>query len=445
MSHKGRKSMSVRGGSPRHLVEASLIDGPPRPRGGFYPGTIVAGRFRIERLVASGAMGDVWEGAHCELQLRVAVKTLRREVMSNREVVARFSREALLLGRIQSEHVARVLDFTVDRRFGPLLVTEFIDGPSLASILHDRRFTVEEAIDLGVDVVSGLGALHRAHVIHRDVKPANILLRTIGDSGRCAVFVDFGVSCLAGHGEGTDDALTEITTADRAVGTFEYMAPEQIRSSRTVTVAADLYAVGAILYRAVAGHHAFGSMHGFELLRHKLSAAAPALVTGRDDRVARTFEELVARALAQSPADRYELADAMLADLLLLRDTARRARRGASAELMDGTPTVVPDDRAVERAVERPLERAPTSATSVGAARPGWRIRKPLETALLAALGGLALGALVGGFGVRCVSSHGPPSASPAAQFELENCSIELAESRSAVTIVCRKPTLAGK
>jgi serine/threonine-protein kinase len=433
MSHKNRKSMSVRSGSPGPGVETSWPEGSPRSRGELLPGTIVAGRFRIERLVASGAMGEVWEGAHCELQLRVAIKALRKELMSNREIRARFSREAFLLGRIQSEHVARVLDFTADRRFGPLLITEFIEGPSLASLLQGRRVTVEEAIDLGIDVVSGLGALHRAHVIHRDVKPANILLRTLGDCGRCAVFVDFGVSRLASHDEGSDIALTEITTADRAVGTFEYMAPEQIRSSRTVTVSADLYAVGAILYRAVAGHHAFGNASGPDLARHKLSVPAPALVTGRADRVAKSFEALVARALAPS-GDRYELADQMLADLVLLRDAARQAGRSANAA-MDTTALGVPDERA--------LERAPTPE---GVARPESRTRKPLPMARLTILGGLAVGALVGALGTRCVSSHGPASTSHAAPLELEHCSIELTDppSRSSVTIVCRKPLLAG-
>jgi serine/threonine-protein kinase len=293
---------------------------------------------------------------------------------------------------------------------------------------------VEEAIDLGIDVVSGLGALHRARVIHRDVKPANILIRTQGDCGRCAVFVDFGVSRLASHDEGSDDALTEITTADRAVGTFEYMAPEQILCSRTVTGSADLYAVGAILYRAVAGHHAFGNACGPDLARHKLSVAAPALVTGRADRIAKSFEELVARALAQSPEDRYHIANAMLADLLLLRDTARLA--GRSAAPMDTRPIGVPD--------ERTLERAPIVA---GVVRPGSRTRTPLDTARLAVVAGLAVGALVGVLGGRCVSLHGPAPASQAAQFELEHCSIEYTEppSGSAVTIVCRKPALAGK
>jgi serine/threonine-protein kinase len=275
-------------------------------------------------------MGEVWEGAHVELRLRVALKTLRREMLGNNEVLARFSREAFLLGRVQSEHVARVFDFVVDPKLGPVLVTEFVEGPSLATVIESKRMSVEEGIDLAIDVVTGLRELHRAHVVHRDVKPANILLRPIGDGKHRAVFVDFGVSRLLPEGQSGDQLLTEITTCDRALGTMEYMAPEQILSSRDATAAADLYAIGAILYRAVAGHHAFRDTQGIDLLKRKLGEAAPPLDTGRDDRVAKGFEEVVARSLSRAPEDRYEVTDEMLADLLLLRDTARRARSASS-------------------------------------------------------------------------------------------------------------------
>jgi serine/threonine-protein kinase len=292
----------------------------------LLPGAMVAGRYRVDRLLASGAMGEVWQGMHVDLHMRVALKTLRRDMIADHEVVARFSREALLLARLQTEHVVRVLDFVPDRRLGPVLVTEFIDGIPLSVVLASRRFTVEEVIDLAIDLVGGLRELHQAHVIHRDVKPGNVLMKRTCDGGTRAIYIDLGVSRLQPDGEQNEDqVLTEITSADRAVGTFEYMAPEQILSSRNVTEAADLYAVGAILYRAACGRNVFGGAHGVELLQRKLAAPAPQLQTGRSDRVARGFEELVGRALAMGPSNRYELADEMLADLLLLRDAARRA------------------------------------------------------------------------------------------------------------------------
>src|SRR5579859_4717818 len=143
------------------------------------------------------------------------------------------------------------------------------------------------------------------------------------------VFVDLGVSRMVREEEERDDCLTEITRANRSVGTYEYMAPEQVLSCRDVAPSADLYAVGSILYRAVAGQHPFGELHGTELLKRKLSGAAPALVTGRSDRVALAFEALVARALATSPDERYESADEMLIELSHLRDSARRAARAS--------------------------------------------------------------------------------------------------------------------
>jgi serine/threonine-protein kinase len=330
MSQKRRRRISLDPGTSGGRSVTGTPSG-TRPRlQTVFPGATLGGRFLVERLLASGAMGEVWQGLHRELRMRVALKTMRREMAVDHEVVARFSREAYLLSRVQSEHVVRVLDFVEDRRVGPVLVTEFVDGVPLAATLASRRFTVEEAIDLAIDLASGLRALHRAHIIHRDVKPSNVLMRHASEERPRAVFIDLGVSRLIPELEQSDaEALTEITTAERAVGTFEYMAPEQILNCRTVTESADVYAVGAILYRALCGQHVFGSAHGIELLQRKLAVPAPPLDTGRSDRVARGFEEVVARALATAPGNRYELAEEMLADLSLLRDAARRVARGS--------------------------------------------------------------------------------------------------------------------
>jgi serine/threonine-protein kinase len=280
----------------------------------------------MKRKIASGAMGEVWAGDHVHLKLRVALKALLRGSRDDTEVLARFQREAYLLGQIHSDHVARVLDFVTDGKHGPILVMELVEGPSLFDVIQTKRFTVEQAIQLGIDIAKALREIHEANVIHRDVKPANIILAPLRDGRQRAVFVDLGVSRLVPDEEAPDDELlTEITGAMRAVGTIEYMAPEQILGSRSVTATADLYALGAVLYRVVSGHNVFGDVHGADLMRLKLSTEAPPLVTGRTDRVARGFEALVARALSLSVEDRFAVADEVLADLLHLRDMARRA------------------------------------------------------------------------------------------------------------------------
>ena len=135
---------------------------------------------------------------------------------------------------------------------------DLVDGPSLADVLKQKRLSVEEAIDLGADILRGMASLHRANVVHRDLKPGNVILEPRPGGRPKAVIVDFGLGRIMSAGGGEDHDASGITRADMALGTMEYMSPEQILNSRSVTGAADIYALGAMLYRAVAGAHIFG-------------------------------------------------------------------------------------------------------------------------------------------------------------------------------------------
>jgi serine/threonine-protein kinase len=218
-------------------------------------------------------------------------------------MVMRFAREALLLARVESEHVVRVVDYVPRSRHGAIIVMELLDGPTLGEVLRHERLSVELALEVAMDVARGLEAMHARGVVHRDVKPGNIVLHKLPDGTRRAVLVDLGVGRFA-----EDSGEEEITIADRVVGTFEYMAPEQILSSHTVTASVDVYALGAVLYRAVAGAHPYGDRHGLELLRAKLHEPTPRLRTGRLDAAALRFETLVERALAFSAKERFDSA-----------------------------------------------------------------------------------------------------------------------------------------
>ncbi len=288
----------------------------------FAPSVVIAGRYRVGKRIAAGGMGEVWNGEHVGIGMKVALKRLLPAVADSPEIVARFKREAQLIGRVHSAHVARVVDFLEDPTYGLVLVMEFIDGERLTDRMAKGRLSVEETIDLGVDITSALADLHRANIVHRDLKPGNILLQTLRDGGRRAVIVDFGVSRLVGE-DAEESDLTNITEADTAVGTLEYMAPEQVLSAQSVTPASDIYAVGAILYRAVAGHHVFPSLRGSDLAKAKLAIDPPALVTGREAPVARGLEAVVARSLRRRMGERFQRADDMRAELSVLRDVAR--------------------------------------------------------------------------------------------------------------------------
>ena len=303
------------------------------------PGDLIADRFRVERLVGAGGMGEVWAGEQTALGVRVALKTLLPATACDPQIVARFKREAYLLGRIRSDYVARVVDFITDPHVGLVLVMEFVEGEPLSVALADRRLGVEETLDLGIDLARGLCDLHQSHVVHRDLKPENIILRPQAGGLRRAMIVDFGVGRTFRADEPAEDEeeITGITHADMAVGTIAYMAPEQLLNSRGATGAADIYALGAILYRAAAGKHVFDPLEDLEYAKQKLASPPTRLDLPRFDRAATGLQSLVGRALAKNPSGRFKSAQAMLEELTMLREAA-----GSLAMDLDGATEAAP-------------------------------------------------------------------------------------------------------
>jgi serine/threonine-protein kinase len=266
-------------------------------------------------------MGEVWSAEHVTLHRKVAVKVLLSHARQVPEIVARFKREALLLARTRSEHVPRAIDFTTDDTFGPVLVTELVEGQPLSDLLK-TPLSVEEAIDVGIALATGIADLHRAHVVHRDLKPSNVILTRNADGARRAFIIDLGVSrWMKDEQELSDDPeLSAITLGENVVGTLEYMPPEQLLQCRDVTAAADLYAIGAVLARAVLGRHIFGAIPDrVKLVKTKLTTDAPRLETGRDDSTALGLSAVVRRLLERDPENRYASAEALCDDLRALR------------------------------------------------------------------------------------------------------------------------------
>lgn len=332
---------------------------------------VVSGRYRVVRKVGSGSFGEVWEGEDLETGERVALKTLRTEAQVD-DVVVRFRREAYFLARVRSDHVARVIDFVPDD--GGLLVMQFIDGVPLSNVLQQRALSVEEAIALGADVLTGVRDLHAARIIHRDLKPGNVMLQPLGDGRVRAVIVDFGLGRLSNSApsgqENTNSltpSMTELTRANMVLGTLPYMSPEQILNSHQATQQSDLYSIGAILYRAVAGVHAFGQEDApHALVTAKLIQNAPKLRTGRDDPMARGLEEVVDKALMRLPSARYKDASEML-------DALARLRPSAGREDTDSHPTLkvtVATDGSLpgENRAGRGTEASPATASASGVA-----------------------------------------------------------------------------
>lgn len=293
-------------------------------------GVVIAGRYRVERRIGAGAMGEVWGGTHQAVGSKVAIKRLLTGGATNPEVIARFRREAVLLGRVRSDYVSRVLDFIEDPQLGLVLVMELIEGESLYDVLLKRRFSVEEAVALGCDVLAALSDLHDAQIVHRDLKPGNIIMENRKRGTPRAILVDFGMSRVVANSS-DEEEMTGITRADVALGTLEYMAPEQILNSRGVSASADIYAAGAMLYRSITGQHAYAGGTESALARAKLMQEAPPLQTGREDALAVGFAAALARSLRRKPNERYQTPQEMLAELHRLRDLSRGDRAAAAA------------------------------------------------------------------------------------------------------------------
>jgi serine/threonine-protein kinase len=378
----------------------------------LVPGVTVAGRYRIDRKVGSGGMAEVWAAKNIAVGTEVAVKTLSLSASANAELVHRFRREAYLLACVRSDHVARVLDFACDDTYGHVLVLDLIQGETLQDVVTKRRISVEEAVDLMTDIARGMLDLHRASVVHRDLKPGNVILEDRPTGRWRAVIIDFGLGRLIPKDRGGED-MSGITSLDTALGTLEYMAPEQILNSRGATPPCDIYSLGAIIYRAVLGQHLFGDLTGAGLAQAKLNRDTPAFMTGRDDRTAKGLEKIVNRTLRRRPDERYQRTEDLLSDLMAIQRKRRTDIDDPTTDpMMDGgTVPMQPSPLRAPKSERRPGSQADVPATPAPA-----KGGTSLLLLFFTALGAMVLGALLGSTAERMrqadVREAAPPTAS---------------------------------
>ena len=273
------------------------------------PGSTI-GAYVLESVLGSGAFGVVWLAHRSDTGERVAIKVLHPEAAVSREVGERFRREAWALSRLTSPHIARMYELVTAPEIEMALVMEYIDGELLSDVFQRARFSIEDALGLGVGILAGVAEMQSMGIIHRDIKPENVILRP-NDSGWHAVIFDFNLSRI----KDPRGKTSSLTAMHAAIGTVPYMSPEQLLDARRVTEASDVYSVGTILYRGVRGELPF-DMRGS--LREKLQQEARPLETGRVDPLAKGFERVVNRSLRRRPAERYAKAQDMLDDLTRL-------------------------------------------------------------------------------------------------------------------------------
>jgi serine/threonine-protein kinase len=264
---------------------------------------MLAGKYRVDRVLGQGGMGVVVAATHTQLDQKVAVKFLLPDAAEHGQAKERFLREARAAVKIQSEFVARVIDVgTLEETGTPYMVMEYLEGTDLEGVIEKQGpLPVEEAVEYVLQACAALAEAHSLGIIHRDLKPAN-LFRTMRSDGHPVVKVlDFGISKMT---LGTDMDSASLTGTAAVLGTPMYMSPEQIRSSRDVDARTDVWSLGSILQELLTGAQPFPADTMPQLFAAILEAQPTPIRSTRTD-VPEGLEQVVSRCLSKSPDDRF--------------------------------------------------------------------------------------------------------------------------------------------
>lgn len=277
---------------------------------GLAPGSIVGGTYRIRRLIGQGGMGEVY-AAESRGGEKVALKILHERAAQDPDLVARFHREADIAKKIASPYVAAILGSGKDRDGRLWIAFERLVGEGLDERLRREHYlSFAEVAPIIDDALQGLNAAHEAFVVHRDIKPANLFVekrRLTPDEIRAGAaeertrILDFGVSKMR-SGRKSEPSLTAF---DATLGSFAYMAPEQVRGSARVDARADLYALGAVAFRALTGRLPFEGTNALTLIALKLDREPPTLSQTTGDTWPSAIERYLATMMARERERRF--------------------------------------------------------------------------------------------------------------------------------------------
>ncbi|MGZ3426520.1 MAG: serine/threonine-protein kinase [Polyangia bacterium] len=271
-------------------------------------GSLLNGTYRLERVIAEGGMGVVYEAQHVRLPRRFAVKILGKPVDSDTTIttLARFRREAEIASTLAHPHIVEVFDYQVAESGAPYLVMELLEGEDLADRLKRGRVGIVAALRIIAEMAEALDVAHTAGVVHRDLKPANIFLMRRGGREDFVKVLDFGVSKLI-------DSAT-LTQEKAMVGTPLYMSPEQAIGTQELTPESDIFSLGAISWEMLTGRRAFAASSIPSILYQIVHGPTPKLA-GKAPGLSTAADEVFARVLSKKKEDRYKRATQFAEDL----------------------------------------------------------------------------------------------------------------------------------
>lgn len=397
-------------------------------------GQVIDGKYELVRLLGAGGMGAVYEARHVRIGRRLALKVLHAKLAENAEMVARFVREAQAAAAIGSEHIVEVTDAGEAADGTPFLVMEYLEGRTLAQVLiGEGPLEPSRAVRLVSQAAAGLEAAHRAGIIHRDVKPGNLVVTRKADGAERVKVLDFGVAKIREALPTMAGQSPELTGTAATLGTPYYMAPEQAWGSKKATAQTDIYALGVVLYEILTGNRPYQANTYNELIVRIATEEPPPPRRARPE-LSEALEAVILKAMAREPEARY----ASMAELA--RALEPFTAGGAGLNATGSTSPERPSGRAAKRREAPPasLELAPTLDASVPTA-PG-STSGPGRRRLVAwlAVAGVAAVAAALGLAVHLGAVSGPGPAAGPVRGRVEGSGERRGHGPSAVTVAGR-------
>ncbi len=270
----------------------------------FEVGSVVAGKYKIERVIGDGGLGVVVAAEHLQLDQRVAIKYLLPATLKKPMLVERFLREGRLAARIKSEHVVRIYDVETLPSGVPYMVMEYLAGSDLRSVLRDGPIAGPDAVDYLLQACEALAEAHAAGIVHRDLKPENFFL-AFGPGGTTSIkILDFGISKLTVDDTRSDGGRPLTTDTDK-FGTPAYMSPEQLKASGKVDRRADIWSLGVVLFELLTGRRPFDG-ESYPEVCTSIMTAEPLPLRDVLPEASAAIETVIIRCLEKSPDKRFQ-------------------------------------------------------------------------------------------------------------------------------------------
>lgn len=327
------------------------------------------GQYEVIRELGRGGMARVFEAEHAQLKKRVAIKVLHSVLRGEKAAEARFVREGRAAARVRHLHVVEVFDVGVEAGV-PFLVMEYLEGQTLAELLTARgSLPLSTVAEIFLPMISAVAAAHDLGLVHRDLKPQNVMLTLQGRSALHPVVLDFGISKVIDD----DDVLTVSGTV---LGTLHYLAPEQAHGAKFSSPQSDQYSLGVMLYECVTGQRPFSGEGQYSLM-HAIVTAEPKPAEQLNPSLPAEFSALIRRAMRRSPELRYASVRELGRALLPFATPVVRARWAPELEHVEQRGI---DDTAVSVEV---LARPSQVGSTQLAAQPGVASSAPSRRSLL--------------------------------------------------------------